>query len=271
MPPPGAACATHRDLPATFTCVRCGSYGCPNCVFAALPQKEICTTCAAPGLGHPIPWEQRKQRGWWRSFWRTIRLATGSPKRFFRTPATEEGALGPALFGILAYTAGQLLSMIGAVGLLCLASLGLLALAPEPETGAVVAGYSLFWMVLVIPLTLLQAPVYGLFGILAGSGFAHVSLVLMKSANAGFESTLRAVSYANAPYVWYAVPCFGPIFGWVWMMGLEVIAIRETHRIGTDRALVAVLGYRIVFALLVVLGYGAIVALAIWAGSMQGR
>jgi hypothetical protein len=55
--PEGAACATHPDRPAAFTCPRCGNY---VCIFCFHPQADRCDAClqrdpaaAAP----PIAWE----------------------------------------------------------------------------------------------------------------------------------------------------------------------------------------------------------------------
>ena len=117
-------------------------------------------------------------------------------------------------------------------------------------------------MVLIIPLTLGQAPLYGLFGILGGGGMTHLTLRALKSAKAPFEGTVRAVSYANAPYLLYAIPCFGPWIGWFWMLYLEVTGIKEVHGVGTDKAAIAVLGWR-----LLLIG-GVITAYMLFFGAM---
>jgi hypothetical protein len=173
----------------------------------------------------------------------TTRALLSTPGAFYRTPATEEGPLGSAMYGIAVYTLAQLVSNTILFGGVAIASL-IGGLALEEAAFGLAAGYSLCWLFLAIPLTLAQAPVYALFGILAGGGLTHLSLRLVKSANRPFEETIRAVGYANAPYVFYMLPCLGPFIGWAFMLYLEVLGVRETHGIATDRAAFAVLGWR---------------------------
>jgi len=85
--------------------------------------------------------------------------------------------------------------------------------AADVWMGVAIGGYSLFLGLMM----LVQAPAYGFMGILVGGGLTHVTLVLMKKANATFEQTLRAVSYANAPYFFYFIPCLGPFVAWFWI------------------------------------------------------
>jgi hypothetical protein len=74
---------------------------------------------------------------------------------------------------------------------------------------------------------------------------------------------VRAVSYANAPYVVYVVPCIGWLVGSIWVVVLEVVAIRETHRVRTEIAVVAALGHRVLFVLVIVGLYAALIGLFI--------
>jgi hypothetical protein len=264
--PDGAMCASHPEIGASFTCARCGSFGCPGCAFSAIPGREVCRICAAHGLGEPIPWERRKEIGYWRAFWYTTRLATRRPREFFKTPATEPGAMSPVFYGVAVYAFGQYVYV--AMIALSLVVFGAVAaaVAEEPLVGAIAGGYSVFFVLIV----LLQAPVQGLMGVLFGSACVHGALALMKQTSAPFEQTMRAVSYANAPYFFYFIPCVGPFLSWLWMVWVETVAVRETHRIGTDRAVLAVVGYRVLFILLVVVGYAALFGL-VFLAEQAGR
>lgn len=253
-------CGVHADAGATFTCTRCGTFGCLDCLFSALAGREICRACAEPGLGEPIPWERRKELGLRRALWRTTVLACRQPARFYRTPATEAGVLWPMVYGMGVYTLAQLVLNV-VMALLMLASGGVAALvAPEPALGAVLAGYGLCMVVAMVPLTLIWAPISAAIGIVIAAGAAHVMLALMKRTKGSFEDTLRAVSYSNAPYFWSVIPGCGAIIGWVWMLVIEVIAVRETHRTTTGRAAVATLLYRFVLLGTLAVGYAALVA-----------
>lgn len=258
--PPGARCAVHPDVDAAYLCSRCGSFACEACAFSRVPERAICTTCAEGGLAEPIPWERRKEIGTWRALMQTTKLASTSPTEFFRTPATQEGLVWPVVYGIAVYTIGQVVgNVLTMIGLMLMGG-GLALIAPEPEVGGILAGYFACWAIGIVPLTLLQAPAMALMGIVGGASLTHLTLVAVKARRAPFEDTVRAVSYSNAPYFLYFVPCFGPFIAWFWMVGVEMIAVRETHRIGTDRAALAVLGYRILLIVLLVGGYAALIA-----------
>jgi hypothetical protein len=213
---------------------------------------------AAKRLPEPIPCERRKEIGRIRALIDTTRVLLRTPVAFHQTPPTEDGPLGAAMYGLAIYTLGQLVSNTILFGGFAVASLiGGVAL-DQAAIGGVFAGYSLCWLVLAIPMTFAQAPVQALFGILGGGGLTHLSLRLMKSAHRPFEETLRAVGYANAPYIFYAIPCFGPFIGWFWMLYLEVVGVREAHGIATDRAAFAVLGWRLLMTIGLVIAYVAI-------------
>ncbi|MFW5920864.1 MAG: YIP1 family protein [Polyangiales bacterium] len=267
--PAGAACAHHPERDATRLCARCGSFACEQCVFSALEQRPICRACAEGGLGEPIPWERRREIGRLRAFWRTTKVAMRTPTRFYRTPPTEEGQLWPVVYGVLAYTAGQLGSYLFMALLVLLGGGIAAAFAPEPEIGGILFGYFGCWTVGMFPLVLLQAPVYALLGILAGAAMSHGTLALFRVPRGSFEQTLRVVAFANAPYILYVVPCVGPLVGLVGVVVLEVIGLREVHRLSTDKAVLAAVGYRVLGVVLFVGGYVALVALGLAAEGLS--
>lgn len=76
--PPGAACATHPEREAHFTCPRCGSYACVFCWHPSLHRCDACLRRDPAAAAPPVPWEHGPMSG---------------PKRYFRTLAT---AFSPA-------------------------------------------------------------------------------------------------------------------------------------------------------------------------------
>lgn len=255
----------HPDLDASFVCTRCGTFGCPACVFSAVDEREVCQACAQKGLGEPIPWERRKELGNWRAFWTTVRLCSRSPTAFFRTPTTQASSLGAVAHGILSHTLGLLLTYLVS-GVLMMVSGGAVALIGQSETsslvgiflgayGCVFAGMS--------PLALLVGPANALFGLIVAAAASHGTLALLKKTGAGFEDTLRVLSYANAPGVWVFIPVLGPLT-YFWMIGVEVIALRETHRCSTDAAVLAAVAYRVLLFLVLVGLYAAVIGAFIY-------
>lgn len=267
--PPGARCGLHETVDASFLCVVCGTYGCMQCVFATGTRGTTCQACAARGLAESIPWERRAQLGWARAFWQTTKLVCTQPKRFFSTPSTETSMAGPVLYAVLAYTLGGALMMLS-LGIMFLLGSGGAFLAGQKEVGAIFGIYGGCFTVGFLPFALIAYPLQGVMQVLIAAGCSHGSLALLKSRHATFEQTLRAVCYANAPYFWLFVPCVGWYFSAFWVWAVESIALRETHRTTTDRAVLSVIGYRILFIALIVglylLLFGAMFAL----GAAQG-
>lgn len=260
----GASCAVHEDAEASFVCTRCGNFGCASCAFSAVSKREVCNACAQKGLGEPIPWERRKELGTWRAFWRTTQLASRTPTAFFRTPTTQPSPLGAMVHGVATYTVGLLLSYI-VMGVLVMLGGGAVALfggTDETQTiGAVIGGYGCL-LAGMSPTALLFAPAGELLGLVIAAAASHGTLALFKKTGASFEDTLRALSYANAPRVWVFIPVVGG-FSYFWMLGVEVVALRETHRCGTDVAVLAALGYRVVLFLAFVLLYAALIGMVL--------
>ena len=144
------------------------------------------------------------------------------------------------------------------LGLLMMLGGGATALFVPDQTGETLgAGLGIYgcFFAGMSPLALLFGPASALMGLVVSAGAAHGVLALFKKTRGGFDDTLRAVCYANSPYVWYWIPLLGGFIAWFWMVGLEVIALRETHRCGSDWAAIAAIGYRVVLFGGLVTGY----------------
>lgn len=257
--PLGATCPPHQAA-ATFTCTRCGTFGCPECAFSSVANREVCEACAAHGLGAPIPWERRREIGTWRAFWATTKLTMTEPTRFFRTPTTHDNVFAAVAHGVLTVSLGLFLAY-AFVGLLTmLAGGGIAMLVPGSEArpiGAILGTYGCVMLGASPFLALLAGPMNALMGQVFAAACAHGTLVLAKKARGSFEDTLRVTSYANAPYILQFVPLLG-LATWFWMISIEIIGLREVHKCGTDWAAIAAIGYRLFFAFLIVGAYIAI-------------
>ncbi len=271
--PEGACCAWHPQARATFVCGRCGNYGCPHCVYGEQEEgRTVCTTC---GPREAIPWERRRELGWWKAFWQTTKQASRTPTAFFRAQQLEAGSVAPIGYGALAYTVGQLFWGIQITVLLSVGMAIALAVAPSGNSGGpsgaalglIGLAVGLLYGVFIMAMTLFQAPVAALFGIMLSGGLTHLSLYLMKRTTAGFESTLRAMSYANAAHVYLGIPIVGPFVAMVWVPVVEIIGVRETHKCGTGAATFAVLAYRFVIIGGILSMYALLVGAMFYAGA----
>ena len=152
----GARCAVHESVPATFTCSRCGSFGCPDCVFPVVEgDPPLCRACA-----RPVPWENRRRLGWWKAFWETTKLVSARPAEFYKLPQAE-GMASAVGYGTLAYALGLILFLVEFSLLLILA--GLIALPFSREGGIILLIYGGVFLVL-SPFLIFQ---YGPWGIVA--------------------------------------------------------------------------------------------------------
>lgn len=270
MLPPGATCAVH-EITATFVCTRCGTFGCAACVFSPVRRSEVCRACAAGGLEEAIPWERWRELGAFKALLATARLVLRSPTAFFRTPTTTDSVFSAVVYGGLTFTLGLLLSYLVA-GLLVMLGGGAAALLMHDQGGETIGGllgmYGCF-IAGMSPLALLAGPANAVIGLVVSAGASHGFLALFKKTRGGFEDTLRVMSYANSPYLLAWVPVLGSA-GWFWMVGLEVIGLRETHKCGTDWAMGAALVYRGVL-LLSVIGVYALFVGGFFLLLQQGR
>jgi hypothetical protein len=127
--------------------------------------------------------------------------------------------------------------------------------------GVMAAGLQLFWSTLFQFLNL-AGPAENLFGARSATsplvdfllspiitfvalylvtGVCHLVLTMARGANEGFEASSRVFAFSYSPVLFGIVPFVGNFVGFVWMVVLAIIGLRETHRTSTGRASAAVL------------------------------
>jgi hypothetical protein len=84
------------------------------------------------------------------------------------------------------------------------------------------------------------SPVFAAINILLYAALDHLALVLLGGGGGGFETTLRAVCYAQGPLALGVVPLIGMQIGQIWSLVLRVIALKEMHSITLGKAIAAV-------------------------------
>jgi hypothetical protein len=78
-------------------------------------------------------------------------------------------------------------------------------------------------------------------GLFISAGIYHLFGMLFRSANRGFDATLRTVAYASGPSLLQLVPLCGGVVGGIWMIVLTVIGYWKTQRTSVAAALAVVL------------------------------
>lgn len=114
--------------------------------------------------------------------------------------------------------------------------IGLISWNPIAAAGAAVGA---FIMMIIFPLI--------------GGLILHIFAFLF-GAKKGFEQTLKAVFYAETPVLLLGwIPFIGPIFN-LWTLVLEIIGIKNLHKVSTGTAVLALLVPLIILGILAVLG-----------------
>jgi hypothetical protein len=127
--------------------------------------------------------------------------------------------------------------------------------------GIAVAGADLFWTMVRGPAALereevlgridlggidpvvgfLLSPVVLLASLVVSAAATHLLLRLFGGANRDFGVTTRVFAYCYSPQILGVVPVAGSVMGFVWMVVVAVIGLREAHETTLGRVLPAVM------------------------------
>lgn len=168
-------------------------------------------------------WEERANYGTTKAFFMTATECLMRPTKFFSNLPLEGGYLNPILFAVMSWVMSLVLWYLW-TSLFSGGLLGLVAL--------------LFGMAFVFVLALIAVPV----GLFIWSALLHGSLLLVRGANEGFQTTFRVASYSSVTTLFSALPI--PYVGNIaslWGFVLMAIGIRETHKTTSVKAAAAVL------------------------------
>jgi hypothetical protein len=187
-------------------------------------------------------WESGRRSVFWR-FFATVRQILSNPREFF------EGLSISSLFK--AFTFGWLIASL-AVAFFCgyslwqldanrAAHLELLQSHPELIARGVTPAQMLDSMREMLLFSLFLAPLLGAVNVWVSAGLNHLGVMLAAGQNRGFVATFRATAYGFVPLLLLAVPLVGHLIGGLWSVGLQIVAIRQIHRIEFGRAVLAVL------------------------------
>ncbi|MCA9255185.1 MAG: hypothetical protein KDA33_06080 [Phycisphaerales bacterium] len=222
-------------VPSAFTCVKCN-----NAVdmesMVLRPAEGIDETQTEVG---EIPWLKRRENGWWRSFFRTIRMAMIEPSTVMRRaiPADE----GRAYWNFSAWSltltcSGAFIPLMIFQGIMIYF---LAASAPGRAggvSGSIIAGIligGLVGLAIVVLILLLGVLLWGL--------VTQMILRMTHREVAPIQRTYRALCYSSGAMTSSIVPCVGIYFGWIWWVVSAILMIKQTHRTTGARATLAVL------------------------------
>jgi predicted Zn finger-like uncharacterized protein len=217
---------------------------CPQCGNRFEYEPKGLETEAEEKRG--IPWERRLQLGLWISIKQTLGSVIFSPKSAFSGMPVRDGLREPLAFGLL----------VGSIGTMC----GLFWEFIIAATGIVEPWWGRFCGSLSLPLLFLAliflSPLLVTIGLFVVSLFVHLLLLLVRGGTSGFGATFRVMAYSQATRVWCIVPFIGSPIGWIWRTIVQIIGLKEAHKISYGKIAVAFLiplAFLVVAAVLAVL------------------
>ena len=185
--------------------------------------------------GGSIPWEEPSDGNIFLSLLKTIRQSLFSPARFFERVAPG-GVFGyPVSYGLLLSFLGVFVQMMWNLILNRDTVEGALAfLNITPHEASVTF---LFLAAVGVPVLILFLVV----SLFVEAAVVHVCLAILRGARAPFVGTLKVTCYSCSVYVFMFIPFVGVPLVTVWGIVLKVMGISRVHRIGTGKAILALL------------------------------
>lgn len=241
---PQAQCALHAERVATSVCVRCGAFTCAECNPSGTGTCPPCQQLTGSDQAYqPPPWEKRDQLGFVQAVWLTWKSSIMTPNAFFRRLDPNGPTKDAFLYGWLLSSAGGLLQIPFLILnlLQTRTQLSELMRTMNDLPAPVKAVFELFNLSpLVLALTIgASAIVLFPLSVLFSTALAHLGVRMVGGTSQPFGTTLRVLCYAIAPNVLTGVPVIGGFVAF-YTLALEVIGLREAHRITVGRAIVAV-------------------------------
>ncbi|MFH1122693.1 MAG: YIP1 family protein [Pseudomonadota bacterium] len=206
-------------------------------------------TAGAEGRRSLSPWENRSESGLLKGMTLTLKSVVFSPKRFFRTTTYEGGIREPMAFGLLA----------GSIGMMLVIFWQFLQGGAELFSGG--AGpLGGFGTVFVFLGAMALCPLLVAMTLFVASAIVHLLLLAVRGGSNGFEATFRVISYSQAAQIWGLVPFVGGLIGGLWLVVVQIIGLREIHRISYLKIIFALL---IPLALILLLVVGILIPLVV--------
>jgi hypothetical protein len=195
-------------------------------------DDELYSERAAAAVDDPstFPWPPPEGSSVVEAFGRTWRGASLEPRRFFGS-LPEHGSIP----GALLYYVPLGIAVAGANLFWSLLRGGV-----ETEQDAVLGELDLGRAISPV-LEFLFSPLILLLSLFLAAGVTHLLLRLFGGANRDYGFTTRVFAFAYSPQILGIVPVVGGVVGFVWMIVVAMIGLKEGHRTTMGRVAAAVL------------------------------
>ena len=199
-----------------------------------IPSKEMIIT-------HPIG--NHSGLDSWNNIFHPLRSTLLLPKKFFSDMRLGNGIGESFLFGFL----------IGSIGTMFEWFWQFLIISGKSE----VLGNTLpdlilsnlnFYVVLIL------CPLFIIIKMFFVGGIVHLSLIILRGAQNGFEGTFKVIAYSQSAQMFSIIPFIGGITGFIWQIIIVLIGLKRIHHSSS---------FKIIFALFLPFGFLIVISLAI--------
>lgn len=191
-----------------------------------------------------IPWEERKDLGFFKAIFETVRSVLFSPTNLFSQMRIDGGISDPLLYAVII---GTVCSWIGILWQIPLQWL-LFLISPDKEDAIISSG-------IMIGVTIFM-PLFIVIGLFIGAGILHLCLMLVGGNKEGFEATFRVIAYSTSAQVGAIIPLCGGLIAGIWGLVVEIIGLKKVHQTTTLKAILAILLPIIAVCLCGMIGFG---------------
>src|SRR6478736_5224051 len=198
------------------------------------PSAAPTSTTVAARTG--LPWEHRRERGFFNAFIETLTMVLTRPAEAFSVMKREGGLGEPLIYALIGGCLGGIVSALFSLGF---QSIGLFA--DKNNSLAAMTGMGIgFGTIILVPLFIAIV-------LFIWSSFAHLCLMILGGANQSFETTFRVFAFTQGSAgPLQIIPLCGGLISFVWAIVCNCIGLARAQETDTGRAVLAVLSPLIV-------------------------
>jgi hypothetical protein len=217
------------------------------------PGATPASTTVAGRTG--LPWEYRKERGFFNAFIETLTMVLTRPAEAFSVMKREGGLGEPIIYALIGGCVGGIVSALFSLGF---QSIGLFT--DKNNSLAAMTGMGIGFG------TIILVPLFIVIFLFIWSGLAHLCLMMFGGANQPFETTFRVFAFTQGSAgPLQIIPLCGGLISGVWAIVCNCIGLARAQETDTGRAVLAVLSPLIVccgFVFVILFMFGALGAWA---------
>ena len=192
------------------------------------PGAAPTSTTVAARTG--LPWEHRRERGFFNAFIETVTMVLTRPAEAFSVMKRGGGLGEPLIYALIGGCLGGIVSALFSLGF---QSLGLFA--DKNNSLAAMTGMGIgFGAIILVPLFIVIV-------LFIWSGLAHLCLMIFGGANHSFETTFRVFAFTHGSAgPLQIIPLCGGLISGVWAIVCNCIGLARAQETDTGRAVLAV-------------------------------